>query len=151
MIGKNTHAVSFWTQFLSSIRERYTFRDYIFCCSSKRTTMESAVQYMRDLSVGAMIVSYDTHNALLPTDPDELHCTRPVVSLGSLWQQWTGKPKRHEECMKWLASSSITEKLCLPQLYRNDLRTSSNLKKSCPAPLSYRQLSQLLGLSIPLF
>ena len=39
--------------------------------------MERGIQYLRELAVRE-IVYYDPDNAQLPTDPDEVRCTRPM-------------------------------------------------------------------------
>ncbi|KAM6376437.1 uncharacterized protein FN964_002095 [Alca torda] len=76
-IGKKTQALSLWKRLLSGVRERYPFSEDVVCQPSKRTTMERGIQYLRELAVQEMIY-YDLDNADLPTDPDEVHCTRPM-------------------------------------------------------------------------
>ncbi|PKU34567.1 ubiquitin carboxyl-terminal hydrolase 4 [Limosa lapponica baueri] len=39
--------------------------------------MERGIQYLRELAVREMIY-HDLDNAQLPTDPDEIQCTRPM-------------------------------------------------------------------------
>ncbi|KAM6366561.1 uncharacterized protein FN964_002630 [Alca torda] len=76
-IGKKTQALSLWKRLLSGVRERYPFSEDVVCHPSKWTTMERGIQYLRELAVREMIY-YDLDNADLPTDPDEVHCTRPM-------------------------------------------------------------------------
>ena len=45
--------------------------------------MKKGIQYLRELAVRDMVY-YDPDNAQLPTDPDEVYCTRPM------WQKFTG-------------------------------------------------------------
>ncbi|KAM6364484.1 uncharacterized protein J5M81_015745 [Pluvialis apricaria] len=76
-IGKKTQALSLWRQLLSGVRERYPFSEDVVCRPSKWTTMEKGIQYLRELAVREMIY-YDPDNTQLPTDPDEVQCTRPI-------------------------------------------------------------------------
>ncbi|GAB0207741.1 hypothetical protein GRJ2_003239800 [Grus japonensis] len=39
--------------------------------------MERGIQYLRELAVREMVY-YDPDNTQLPTDPDEVQCTRPM-------------------------------------------------------------------------
>ncbi|GAB0206636.1 hypothetical protein GRJ2_003129200 [Grus japonensis] len=39
--------------------------------------MERGIQYLRELAMREMVY-YDPDNAQLPTDPDEVQCTRPM-------------------------------------------------------------------------
>ncbi|GAB0185444.1 hypothetical protein GRJ2_001009700 [Grus japonensis] len=39
--------------------------------------MERDIQYLRELAVQEMVY-YDSDNVQLPTDPDEVQCTRPM-------------------------------------------------------------------------
>ena len=39
--------------------------------------MERGIQYLRELAVRERVY-YDPDNAQLPTDPDEVQCTRPM-------------------------------------------------------------------------
>ncbi|GAB0182827.1 ubiquitin carboxyl-terminal hydrolase 4 [Grus japonensis] len=75
-IGKKTQALSLWRRLLSSVRERYPFKEDV-CHPGKWTTMERGIQYLRELAVREMVY-YDPDNAQLPTDPDEVQCTRPM-------------------------------------------------------------------------
>ena len=45
--------------------------------------MKKGIQYLRELAVREMVY-YDPDNAQLPTDPDEVYCTRPPM-----WQKST--------------------------------------------------------------
>ncbi|GAB0206560.1 hypothetical protein GRJ2_003121600 [Grus japonensis] len=76
-IGKKAQALSLWRQLLSSVRERYPFSEDVACRPGKWTTMERGIQYLRELAMWEMVY-YDPDNAQLPTDPDEVQCTRPM-------------------------------------------------------------------------
>ncbi|GAB0209883.1 hypothetical protein GRJ2_003454000 [Grus japonensis] len=76
-IGKKAQALSLWRQLLSSVRERYPFSKDVICQPGKWTTMERGIQYLRELAMREMVY-YDPDNAQLPTDPDEVQCTRPM-------------------------------------------------------------------------
>ncbi|GAB0206634.1 hypothetical protein GRJ2_003129000 [Grus japonensis] len=76
-IGKKAQALSLWRRLLSSVRERYPFSEDVVCRPGKWTTMEQGTQYLRELAVREMVY-YDPDNAQLPTDPDEVQCTRPM-------------------------------------------------------------------------
>ncbi|GAB0205183.1 hypothetical protein GRJ2_002983900 [Grus japonensis] len=76
-IGKKAQALSLWRRLLSSVRERYPFSEDVVCRPGKWTTMERGIQYLRELAVWEMVY-YDPDNAQLPTDPDEVQCTRPM-------------------------------------------------------------------------
>ncbi|GAB0207422.1 hypothetical protein GRJ2_003207800 [Grus japonensis] len=76
-IGKKAQALSLWRRLLSSMRERYPFSEDVICRPGKWTTMERGIQYLRELAVREMVY-YDPDNAQLPTDPDEVQCTRPM-------------------------------------------------------------------------
>ncbi|GAB0208759.1 hypothetical protein GRJ2_003341600 [Grus japonensis] len=76
-IGKKAQALSLWRRLLSSMRERYPFSEDVVCWPGKWTTMERGIQYLRELAVREMVY-YDPDNAQLPTDPDEVQCTRPM-------------------------------------------------------------------------
>ncbi|GAB0188949.1 hypothetical protein GRJ2_001360200 [Grus japonensis] len=79
--GKKAQALSLWRRLLSSVRERYPFSEDVVCRPGKWTTMERGIQYLRELAVREMVY-YDPDNAQLPTDPDEVQCTRPM------WQKF---------------------------------------------------------------
>ncbi|GAB0207580.1 hypothetical protein GRJ2_003223700 [Grus japonensis] len=74
-IGKKAQALSLWRRLLSSGRERYPFSEDVVCRPGKWTTMERGIQYLRELAVREMVY-YDPDNVQLPTDPDEVQCTR---------------------------------------------------------------------------
>ncbi|GAB0206814.1 ubiquitin carboxyl-terminal hydrolase 4 [Grus japonensis] len=76
-IGKKAQALSLWRRLLSSGRERYPFSEDVICRPGKWTPMERGIQYLRELAVREMVY-YDPDNAQLPTDPDEVQCTRPM-------------------------------------------------------------------------
>ncbi|PKU31322.1 ubiquitin carboxyl-terminal hydrolase 4 [Limosa lapponica baueri] len=63
------------------MRERYPFSEDVVCHPSKWTTMERGIQYLRELAEQEMIY-YDLDNVQLPTDPNEVQCTR------SMWQKF---------------------------------------------------------------
>ncbi|PKU29305.1 ubiquitin carboxyl-terminal hydrolase 4 [Limosa lapponica baueri] len=77
VIRKKTQALSLWRRLLSGMRERYPLSEDVVCHPSKWTTMERGIQYLRELAVRKMIY-HDLDNAQLPTDPDEIQCTRPM-------------------------------------------------------------------------
>ncbi|GAB0208475.1 hypothetical protein GRJ2_003313200 [Grus japonensis] len=74
-IGKKTQALSLWRRLLSSVRERYPFREDVICHPGKWTTMERGIQYLRELAAWEMVY-YETDKTQLPRDPDEVQCTR---------------------------------------------------------------------------
>ena len=76
-IGKKTQALSLWRQLLSGVKERYSFKEDVTCHPGKWITMERGIQYLRELAVWEMVY-YDPDDGQLPTDPDEVHCTRPM-------------------------------------------------------------------------
>ncbi|GAB0199239.1 hypothetical protein GRJ2_002389300 [Grus japonensis] len=76
-IGKKAQALSLWRRLLPSVRERYPFSEDVICRPGKWTTMERGIQYLRELAVREMVY-YDPDNTQLPTDPDEVQCTRPM-------------------------------------------------------------------------
>ncbi|XP_074889985.1 uncharacterized protein LOC142033685 [Buteo buteo] len=76
-IGKGTQAISLWRQLLSSVKERYPFKEDVICQSSKWTIMERGIQYLRELAV-LETIHHDPDNPQLPKDPDEVQCTRPM-------------------------------------------------------------------------
>ncbi|GAB0207722.1 hypothetical protein GRJ2_003237900 [Grus japonensis] len=85
-IGKKAQALSLWRRLLSSMRERYPFSEDVVCRPGKWTTMERDIQYLRELAMWEMVY-YDPDNVQLPTDPDEVQCTR------SMWEKivWSAK------------------------------------------------------------
>ena len=76
-IRKGTQALSLWRQLLSSVKERYPFKEDVICHPGKWTTMERGIQYLRELAVLEVIYN-DPDNKQLPADPDEVQCTQPV-------------------------------------------------------------------------
>ena len=76
-IGKKKQNLSLWSRLLSSVRERYPFKEDVICHPSKWTTMERGIQYLKELAMREMVY-YDPDNAQLPTDPDEVQCTWPM-------------------------------------------------------------------------
>ncbi|XP_049649580.1 uncharacterized protein LOC126035259 isoform X2 [Accipiter gentilis] len=76
-LGRGTQAISLWRQLLSSVKERYPFKEDVICQSSKWTTMEKGIQYLRELAV-LETIHHDPDNPQLPKDPDEVQCTRPM-------------------------------------------------------------------------
>ncbi|XP_049649681.1 uncharacterized protein LOC126035292 [Accipiter gentilis] len=76
-IGRGTQAISVWRRLLSSVKERYPFKEDVICQSSKWTTMEKGIQYLRELAV-LETIRHDPDNPQLPKDPDEVQCTRPM-------------------------------------------------------------------------
>jgi len=76
-IGKKAQALSLWRRLLSGVRQRCPFSEDFVCYPGKRSNMERGIQYLRELAVWEL-VHYDTDNERLPTDPDEVQCTRPM-------------------------------------------------------------------------
>ncbi|XP_049650052.1 uncharacterized protein LOC126035469 [Accipiter gentilis] len=76
-LGRGTQAISLWRRLLSSVKERYPFKEDVICQSSKWTTMEKGIQYLRELAV-LEAIHHDPDNQQLPKDPDEVQCTRPT-------------------------------------------------------------------------
>ena len=74
-IRKREQVLSLWRRFLSGVRERYPFRDDFVCCPGKWTNMERSFQYLRELAVPELVY-YEPEDEQLPTDPDEVQCTR---------------------------------------------------------------------------
>ncbi|GAB0189166.1 hypothetical protein GRJ2_001381900 [Grus japonensis] len=155
-IGKKAQALSLWRRLLSSVRERYPFSEDVVCRPGKWTTMERGIQYLRELAVREMVY-YDPDNAQLPTDPDEVQCTRPM------WQKFVQSAPssytnslavidwKSEEWMKWLADSGNMKRAFLPpssRLWRNCPRTSGNSKRIYLTPHLHRPVLQLLGLTL---
>ena len=56
-IGKGTQALSLWRRLLSSVKERYPFKEDVICQPGKQTTMERGIQYPRELAM--LEVIYD--------------------------------------------------------------------------------------------
>ena len=57
------------------MRERYPFSEDVICYPGKWANIERGTQYLRELAVRELVY-YDPDNALLPTDADEVQCTR---------------------------------------------------------------------------
>ncbi|GAB0209239.1 hypothetical protein GRJ2_003389600 [Grus japonensis] len=72
-IGKKAQALSLWRRFLSSMKERYLFKEDDVCRPSTWMAMERGIQYLRELAVREM-VCYDPDNTQLLTNP-EVQCT----------------------------------------------------------------------------
>jgi len=72
--GIKAHALSLWRRLLSGVRERYPFREDFVCYPGKWTTTERGIQYLREFAMQELVY-YDSDNAQLPTDPDEVLCT----------------------------------------------------------------------------
>ncbi|GAB0189164.1 hypothetical protein GRJ2_001381700 [Grus japonensis] len=155
-IGKKAQALSLWRQLLSSVRERYPFSEDVVCRPGKWTTMERGIQYLRELAVREMVY-YDPDNAQLPTDHNEVQCTRPM------WQKFVQSAPssyanslavidwKSEEWMKWLADSGNMKRAFLPpssRLWRNCPSTSGNSKRIYLTPHLHRPVLQLLGLTL---
>ncbi|GAB0208219.1 hypothetical protein GRJ2_003287600 [Grus japonensis] len=82
-IGKKTQTLSLWRRLLSSVRERYPFSEDVVCWPGKWTTMERDIQYLRELAMQEMVYE-DLDNTQLPTDPDEVQCTK-VMQRRFVW------------------------------------------------------------------
>jgi len=59
------------------MRERYPFSEDVVCYPGKWTNMERGSQYLRELAMWELVY-YDPDNGLLPIDPDDVQCTRPM-------------------------------------------------------------------------
>jgi len=79
-IGKKEQVLSLRRRLLSGVRERYPFSEDFVCYPGKWANMEKGIQYLRELAVRELVY-YDTDNEQLPTDPDEVQCTR------SMWRK----------------------------------------------------------------
>ncbi|GAB0207412.1 hypothetical protein GRJ2_003206800 [Grus japonensis] len=122
--------------------------------------MERGIQYLRELAVQEMVY-YDPDNAQLPTDPDEVQCTRTmwqkfVWSVPSSYanslavMDWKGKeaPTVDEVAGRlWQYKESLSPS---SQLWRNCPGMSKNSKRICPAAHLYGPVSQLFRVSVPL-
>jgi len=76
-IGKKAQVLSLWRRLLSSMRERYPFSDDFVCYPGKWTNMERGIQYLKELALQELVY-YEPDDEQLPTDPDEVQCTRPM-------------------------------------------------------------------------
>jgi len=74
-IGKKEQVLSLWRRLLSGVRERHPFSEDFVCYPGKWTNMERGIQYLRELAMREL-VCYDPDDEQVPTDPDELQCTR---------------------------------------------------------------------------
>ncbi|GAB0206745.1 hypothetical protein GRJ2_003140100 [Grus japonensis] len=116
--------------------------------------MERGIQYLRELAMQEMVY-YDLDNAQLPTDPDEVQCTRPM------WRKFvrsTSSPYDNSlaviDCKGKEASTAdkIAGRL---QQYEESLSSSlvpegPATQGECPIPHLYGPVSVLLNVSIPL-
>jgi len=74
-IGKKDQVLSLWRRLLSGVRERYPFSEDFVCYPGKWTNMERSIQYLRELAVRELVY-YEPDDEQLPTDTDEVQCTR---------------------------------------------------------------------------
>ncbi|KAK4807223.1 LOW QUALITY PROTEIN: hypothetical protein QYF61_024343 [Mycteria americana] len=135
------------------MNERYPFKEAVICHPGKWTTMERGIQYLKELAM-LEVVYGDLNNEQLSKHPDEVHMTH-VVEVGmertSVVCQLTGntgKMKRVQQWMKWLANSNNTNTVSLPplsRLWRNCPGRSSDLKNIGPTFHLYGPVSQLLS------
>ncbi|GAB0207260.1 hypothetical protein GRJ2_003191600 [Grus japonensis] len=130
-IGKKAQALSLWRRLLSSGRERYPFSEDVICRPGKWSTMERGIQYLRELAVREMVY-YDPDNAQLPTDPDEVQCTRPM------WRKFVqSAPSSYANSLAvidWKSEEAPTvdEVAGRLQQYEESLSSSSRLWRNCP-------------------
>jgi len=75
-IGKKEQVLSLWRRLLSGVRERYPFSKD-FMCYPWQVDQYGNIQYLRELAVSELVYC-DTDNEQLPSDPDELQCTRSM-------------------------------------------------------------------------
>ncbi|GAB0205467.1 E3 ubiquitin-protein ligase AMFR [Grus japonensis] len=68
------------------MRERYPFSEDDVCHPGKWTTMERAIQYLRELAMREMVY-YDLDNVQLSTDPGEEQQV-PITTTMVHWQQY---------------------------------------------------------------
>ncbi|KAK4826306.1 hypothetical protein QYF61_007153 [Mycteria americana] len=73
-IGKGAQALSLWRRLLSGVKERYPFKEDVIRHPGKWTTMETAIQYLRELAMLEVIYG-DLNNEQLSKDLDEVRCT----------------------------------------------------------------------------
>jgi len=66
-----------WKQLLSAVNNRYLFKEDITCHPGKWTTMERAIQYLREISVQELIY-YAMENLQSPIDSGEIQCIWPM-------------------------------------------------------------------------
>jgi len=74
-VEKKEQVLSLWRRLLSGMRERYPFSDDFVCYPVKWTNMERGNQYLRELAVWELVY-YEPEDRQVPTDPDEVQCTR---------------------------------------------------------------------------
>ena len=75
-IGKKQQVLSLWRRLLSGVRERYPFSKD-FMCYPWQVDQYGNIQYLRELAVSELVYC-DTDKEQLPSDPDELQCTRSM-------------------------------------------------------------------------
>ncbi|GAB0208177.1 ubiquitin carboxyl-terminal hydrolase 4 [Grus japonensis] len=160
-MGKKTQALSLWRRLLSSGRERYPFSEDVICRPGKWTTMERGIQYLREVAVREMVY-YDPDNTQLPTDPDEVQCTRPMW-----WKFVQSAPSSYANSLAvidWKSEEAPTVDEVAGRLWQYEDSLSSSLisavekllgsfnnsARMCPTPHLYRPVFQLLGVSVPL-
>lgn len=76
-VEKGTQALSLRRRLLSGIKERCAFKEDNICNPGKWVTVESGIQYQRELAMLEVVYS-DLDNAQLSNDPEEVQCTRPM-------------------------------------------------------------------------
>ena len=124
-IGRGTQAISLWRRLLSSVKERYPFKEDVICQSSKWTTMEKGIQYLRELAV-LEAIHHDPDNQQLPKDPDEVQCTRPM------WRKFVrSAPSSYANAlavMSWKDEEAPTVEEVARQLRQYEENLSSSLQ-----------------------
>ncbi|XP_049650026.1 uncharacterized protein LOC126035459 isoform X2 [Accipiter gentilis] len=135
-IGRGTQAISLWRRLLSSVKERYPFKEDVICQSSKWTTMEKGIQYLRELAV-LETIHHDLDNPQLPKDPDEVQCTRPM------WRKFVrSAPWSYANALavtSWKDEEAPTVEEVARQLHQYEENLSSSLQACI---LAVEKLSQ---------
>ncbi|KAK4806940.1 hypothetical protein QYF61_027307 [Mycteria americana] len=76
-IGKRAGVLSLWRRLLSSVKDRYPFKEELANSQSKWTTIEGGIQYLRELAMVEVIYNLDDDQ--VSKDLDEIRC------MGSMW------------------------------------------------------------------
>ncbi|KAF1662984.1 RNA polymerase II subunit A C-terminal domain phosphatase, partial [Aptenodytes patagonicus] len=162
-IGKGTRVLSLWRRFLSSMKERYPFKEDVICCPSKWITMEKGIQFLRELAVLEVIYD-DLNNEQLSKDPDEVKDTRPMWrkfvrsspssyanSLavmtwkdgeGQMVDELAGQLRQYEESLSSSLVSAVEKLSREIQQLREDRPYSSPVRTSTSAIRSQRSSAQ---------
>lgn len=74
-IGKRTETL--WKWLLSSMRERYLYKDDLSVHQDKWNTMEQHIQYLRESAV-LEVICKDSKKEQFPVNPDDIQCTQTM-------------------------------------------------------------------------